>query len=187
MSREVPQSHNIARFRLRTVLVVLFVLFLFVLGVGALWKYYVRRHPCLAWYFAAPIVVSAVDSTIVVETNDVVVPLVIQGNPFCVDSSATVTVLNGESRGRDGASRGAGVIARTKYFDVGQIVLPRPANEEVHVRDTFELTPIVFVRYRNKEIPLITYEKFFLGKIPKSVVLEITGVRHQEFTMRFEY
>ncbi len=180
MSREVPQSHNIARFRLRTVLVVLFVLFLFVLGVGALWKYYVRRHPCLAWYFAAPIVVSAVDSTIVVETNDVVVPLVIQGNPFCVDSSATVTVLNGESDG-------AGVIARTKYFDVGQIVLPRPANEEVHVRDTFEFTPIVFVRYRNKEIPLITFEKFFLGKIPKSIVLEITGVRHQEFTMRFEY
>ena len=180
MSREVPQSHNVARFRLRTVLVVLLVLFLFVLGVGALWKYYVRRHPCLSFYFAGSIIIGAVDSTIVVETNDVVVPLVIQGNPFCVDSSATVTVLNGESRG-------AGVIARTKYFDVGQIKLPRPANEEVHVRDTFELTPIVFIRYRNKEIPLINYEKYFLGKVPERVVLEITGVRHEDFLMRFEY
>ncbi|HRK05064.1 MAG TPA: hypothetical protein PLW14_08205 [Chlorobiota bacterium] len=180
MSREVPQSHNIPRFRLRTVLVVLFVLFLFVLGVGALWKYYVSRHPCLEFYFAAPIVVSAVDSTIVVETNDVVVPLVIQGNPFCVDSSATVTVLNGESRG-------AGVIARTKYFEVGQIKLPRPANEEVHARDTFEFTPIVYIRYRNKQIPLINFEQYSLGKIPKRVVLEITGVRHEEFLMRFEY
>ncbi|HRK04455.1 MAG TPA: hypothetical protein PLW14_05085 [Chlorobiota bacterium] len=180
MSREVPQSHDIARFRLRTVLIVLFVLFLFVLGVGALWRYYVSHLPCLAWYYAGPIVVSAVDSTVVVETNDVVVPLVIQGNPFCVDSSATVTVLNGESRG-------AGVIARTKYFEVGQIVLPRPANEEVHVRDTFELTPIVYIRYRNKQLPLINYEKYFLGKIPKRVVLEITGVRSEYYLMRFEY